>query len=86
MSEEGSNDDHQPRLKHMYRRLIIHTVYSARHTAFYLYIKPSQEAKNQQMMPKLANKAFLEKFTQIMRLERRKEPYDVAFWTCKRGM
>ena len=31
------------------------------------------------MTPKLYNKAFSAKSTQYMRLERRKEPYDVAF-------
>ena len=77
MSEEG---DQQLCLKRMRRGLIIHIVYSMRHKAFYLYVKSSQEAKNQQIIPKLTNK---EKSTQIMRLERHKEPYDAAFWTRK---
>ena len=43
----------------------------------------SQEAKNQQQMtPKVANKAFSVKSTQIIHLERHKEPYSIAIWTC----
>ena len=38
------------------------------------------------MTPKLANKALSEKSTQIMGLERHKEPYNTANWTRKRGM
>ena len=46
----------------------------------------SQEAWNQQMTPKLANEAFSAKSTQIIRLERHKEPCNTEKWTRKRGM
>ena len=35
---------------------------------------------------KLANKAFSAKFTQIMRLEHHKDPYNAALWTRNQGM
>ena len=35
------------------------------------------------MTPKLVNKAFSEKPTQTMRLERHKEAYNATFWTRK---
>ena len=38
------------------------------------------------MTPKLANKAFLAKSTQIMRFERHKEAYNAALWSRKWGM
>ena len=38
------------------------------------------------MTPKLANKAFSVKSTQIMHLERHKEPYNTVLETHKRGM
>ena len=39
-----------------------------------------------EMTPKLVNEAFSAKSTQIMRLERHKEPYNTENWTRKRGM
>ena len=39
------------------------------------------DTQNQQTMPKLANKAFSAKFTQIMHFERHKEPYNTESWT-----
>ena len=39
-----------------------------------------------EMTPKLVNEAFSEKSTQIMRLERHKEPHNTENWTRKRGM
>jgi hypothetical protein len=38
------------------------------------------------MTPKLTNEAFSANFTQYMRLERQKEPYNIALWTRKQGM
>ena len=38
------------------------------------------------MMPKLAKKAFSAKSTQIMHLERHKEPYNTANWTHQQDM
>jgi hypothetical protein len=41
---------------------------------------------HEQMMPKLENKMFLVKYTQCMRLERHKKPYNTVLETRKRGM
>ena len=56
--------------------------------ATYLYVKScyhlleqSQEAWSRQMTSNQANKVFSERSTQIMRLERHKEPYNTAV-TC----
>ena len=45
----------------------------------------NQEAWNQQMTPKLMNKAFSEKSTQFMCLECHKEPYETTLRTRERG-
>ena len=71
----------------------IHTVYSVRRTTFYLCAQfmlllagQSQEAQNQHMTPKLANKVFSVKSTQIMRLEHHKESYNTSLRTRKQGI
>ena len=38
------------------------------------------------MTPKLVNKAFSAKSTQITSLEHHKEPYNIAIWTRKRAV
>ena len=43
-----------------------------------MLIASSGKVKKLRMMPKLVNKAFSEKSTQIMCLERHKEPYNTA--------
>ena len=58
----------------------MHTIYSMRHTAFYLYVSHAtislgKVKKNQQMTPKLANKAFLAKSTHTQYV------WNAAFWT-----
>ncbi len=40
----------------------------------------------QQMIPELSNEAFSTKSTQFVQSKRRKEPYNIALETPKRGM
>ena len=75
---------------HALRVIDVHTVYSAQpiYTLSHAIASSGKVKKLRidKMMPKLANKAFSEKSTQIMNWERHKEPCNTANWTHKRGM
>ena len=49
-------------------------------------VRAKSRSLESEMTPKLANKAISEKSTQIVRLERHKEPYNTENWTHKLGM
>ena len=59
-----------------------HSIYTSSHAQ-----EKSRSLESTKLMtPKLANKVFSVKSTQIMHLERHKEPYNIEFWTHKQGM
>ena len=77
---------HAPRVNSTYIPYIAcdtqHSIYMSSHA----WEKSRSLESAKLMTPKLANKVFSAKSTQIMRLERHKEPYNTEFWTHKQGM